>query len=103
MVFKANDTFQNVQKNKLIQKLNLLPIDARVYVAIVDMGMIWQISTPTREDQEKTDATIYIWGDFVTKIINLVISRHELVTKIIMVNDPYNLLYSIKDDKRDRQ
>ena len=103
LVFKANGTFQNVQKNKLIQKLNLLPVDPRVYVAIVDMGMIWQISTPTREDQEKTDATIYIWGDFVTKIINLVISRHELVTKIIMVDDPYNLLYSIKDDNRDRQ
>ena len=88
LVFKANGTFQKVQKSKLIQKLNLVPVDARVYVAIVDMGMIWQISTPTREDQEKTDATIYIWGDFVTKIINLVISRHELVTKIIMVNDP---------------
>ena len=61
-VFKGNGTFQKVQKSKLIQKLNLVPVDPRVYVAIVDMGMIWQISTPTREDREKTDATIYIWG-----------------------------------------
>ena len=64
--------------------------------------MIWQMSTPTREDWEKDDATVYTWGDFVTKIINLVISRHQLDMKIIMVNDPYNLSYSIKDDERDR-
>ena len=79
-VFKANGTFQKVPKSKLIQKLNLVPVDPRVYVAIVDMGMIWQIFTPTREDREKTDATIYICEDFVTKIINLVIFRHELAT-----------------------
>ena len=33
----------------------------------------------------------------------VVISRHGLVTKIIMVNDPNRLQYSIKDDERDRQ
>ena len=78
-------------------------VDTRVYVATVDMGMIWRMSTPTREDREKADATVHPWGDFVTKIINLVISRHQLATKIIMVNDPYNLPYSIKDDERDRR
>ena len=59
------------------------------------------MSTTTREDREKAGATVYIWGDFVIKIINLVISRHQLATKIIMVNDHYNLSYSIKDDERD--
>ena len=39
-----------VQKSKLIQKLNLVSVDPRVYLAIVDMGMIWRMSTPTRED-----------------------------------------------------
>ena len=37
-VFDANGTFRKVQKTKLIQKLNLVPVDSKVYVAIVDMG-----------------------------------------------------------------
>ena len=45
-VFNANGTFRKVQKSKLIQKLNLASVDSRVYVAIVDMGMIWRMSTP---------------------------------------------------------
>ena len=56
------------------------------------MGMIWRIATPTREDREKSDGTVYTWGDFVSKIIHIVISRHQLATKIFMVNDPYNLV-----------
>ena len=58
-IFKANGTFQKEQKSKLIQNLNLVPVDARVYVVIVDMGMIWQRSTPTRLDRQKADATVY--------------------------------------------
>ena len=61
------------------------------------------MSTPTQEDREKADATVYTSEDFVTKIINLVTSRHQLATKTITVSDPYNLLYSIKDYERDRQ
>ena len=70
--FNANGTFRKVQKGSLI--------DPRVYVAIVDRGTIWRMSTPTREDRQKADASVYTWGrgDFVTKIINLVISRHQL-------------------------
>ena len=67
------------------------------------MGMIWRTYTSTREDQEKADAMVYTWRDFVTKIINLVISRHQLTTKIIMVKIHSNLTYSTNDDKRDRQ
>ena len=53
---------------------NLLPLDPKVYVTIVDVGMIWQIFAPT-------------WGDW----------------EIIIVNDPCNFLCSIKDEERDRQ
>ena len=76
LVFNANGAFQKVRKSKLIQKLNFVPVDPRVSVAIVEMVMIWRMPTPTREDWEKADATVYTWEDFVTNIINLVISRH---------------------------
>ena len=46
-VFNGNGTFRKIQKSKLIQKLNLVPVDPRVYVAIVDMGMIWRMPNPT--------------------------------------------------------
>ena len=75
-VFNANDTFPKVQKSKLIQKRNLVLVDPKVYVAIVDMGMIWWMSTPAREGQEKADPMVYTCAHFVTKIINLVIYRH---------------------------
>ena len=40
LVFNANGTFQKVRKSKLIQKLNFVPVDPRVSVAIVEMVMI---------------------------------------------------------------
>ena len=97
LVFNANGNFQKVQKSKLIQKLNFVSVDARVYAAIVDMGMIY--SYPRRS--RKTWCYNLHLGGFVTKIINFVISRHQLATKLIMVNDPYTLWYSMKNDERD--
>ena len=39
-----------------------MSVDPRAYVAIIDIGMIWRMSTPTREGREKADATVYTWG-----------------------------------------
>ena len=80
---------------------HLVPIKISAYVVIVDMGIIWQMFTLAREDREKADITVYTCGNFVIKIIHLIISRHQLVRKMIMVSNPYNLLYSIKDDEKD--
>ena len=44
-VFKADGTFQKLQKNALIRKLNLVLVDPNVYEAIIDMGMIQRMST----------------------------------------------------------
>ena len=44
-VFKADGTFQKLQKNELIRKLNLVLVDPNVYEAIIDMGMIQRMST----------------------------------------------------------
>ena len=45
--FNGNGTFQKLQKRCLIQKLNLVPVNPRIYVAIIDMIMIWRMSPPT--------------------------------------------------------
>ena len=44
-VFKKDGTFQKLQKNELIRKLNLVLVDPNVYEAIIDMGMIQRMST----------------------------------------------------------
>ena len=44
-VFKEDGTFQKLQKNELIRKLNLVLVDPNVYEAIIDMGMIQRMST----------------------------------------------------------
>ena len=82
---------------------NLLPLDPKVYVTIVDVGMIWQIFAPTWGDWEKAVAMIYPCVNCFTMIISVIISRHQLATEIIIVNDPCNFLCSIKDEERDRQ
>ena len=61
-VFNESGSFSKVQKSKLIQRLNLVSLDPRVYLAIVGTGMIWQMPTPTQEDQEKVDTMVYAWG-----------------------------------------
>ena len=59
--FNANGAFQKLQKRYLIQKLNLVPVNPRIYVAIIDMIMIMimNMCTPTRKNREKPDAMVY--------------------------------------------
>ena len=59
-IYNVNETLRKSQKSKLIQHLTLdnkpEPTD---YAAIVDMGHIWRLATPTSEDKEKEDNTTY--------------------------------------------
>ena len=57
-VFNANGTFWKVQNSKLIQKLKRVLVVPRVYVAIIDLGTLSRMATPTQEDHEKSDP----WG-----------------------------------------
>ena len=36
------------------------------YIAILDMGMIWRMASPTSEDREKRDGTKFSWDDYAT-------------------------------------
>ncbi len=64
------------QKSKLLQKLTLQPIDVQSYTALVDMGMIWRLASPTAEDKEKGDGSPYTWGDYTNKIASMILARH---------------------------
>jgi len=61
------------------------------------MGMIWNMATPTAEDQQTQDCT----PNFVHKMLSIILARHSDTDRIICVNDPFDAAYSTKDDKRD--
>ena len=73
------------------------------YIALVDMGLMWRLATPTKEDREKPDKTKYTWGDYRDKLHDTVMRRHPNAETIILVNDPYNSEYSIKDSEKLRR
>ena len=101
-LFNSNGTYRKTQKSKLIQKFSLHPVDLQEpYIALVDMGMIWRMATPTPEDRQTQDGTPYKWSDYVQKVSSTIFARHDNATCIICVNDPYNTAYSTKDDERD--
>ena len=102
MVFNANGTFGKVQKSKLVRKT--IPCTCRSKGICSNRwhgnNLANVYSYPRR--LRKSWCYGFTWEDFVTTIISLIISRHQLATKIIMVNDLYNLLHFIKDAEKDR-
>lgn len=57
-LFNSNGTYRKTQKSKLIQKFSLQPVDLQEpYIALIDMGMIWRMATPTAEDRQTQDGT----------------------------------------------
>ena len=100
-IFNANGTMRKTQKSKLQQKLTMTVIpEPDVYTSIIDMGLIWRLTTPTTEDREKGDGTKYTWGDYAQKLVRSVLARHKNAERIICVNDSYDQNHSIKDSER---
>ncbi|KAJ8375166.1 hypothetical protein SKAU_G00057460 [Synaphobranchus kaupii] len=101
-LFNSNGTYRKTQKSKLIHKLFLQSVDLQEpYIALVDMGMIWRMATPSAEDRQTQDGTPYKWLDYVHKVSSIILARHGDADRIICVNDPYDAAYSTKDNERD--
>ena len=102
-IINVNGTIRKVVKSKLVDKFSMdeqTALDA--YIAVVDMGFIWRLSTPTSEDREKQHGEDFTWGDYVKKIFDLVLACHQKASKINFMNDPYDLDVSIKDSEHER-
>ena len=69
-IFNINGTMKKVQKSKLVEKLNMQPVDPvpDQYISIVNMGFLWRLATPTAEDREKADGPVFTWGDYAEKL-----------------------------------
>jgi len=71
--------------------MNVIP-EPEVYTSIIDMGLIWRLSTPNTEDGGRAGER--------SKMMNLVLRRHGNADRIICVNDSHDQNYSIKDSER---
>lgn len=101
-LFNSNCTYRKTQKSKLIQRMSLTSVHLQEpYTALIDMGMIWRMATPSAEDRQKQDGTPYKWFDYVHKVASIIRTRHDRAAHIICVNDSYDAPYSTKDDERD--
>ena len=106
-MYNVDGSMRKTSKSLLLQLFQLNPVLEKPhdFISIVDMGLIWRLATPNSEDREtrKRDGSEYRWNDYLDKILSIIISRHTNARKIILVNDRYDLPFSIKDDEHDRR
>lgn len=107
-LYNADGSMRKTMKSKLLDQFNLDPVaqEPDNYVGIVDMGMIWRLATPTPEDREakKRDGSKCCWKNYLENICKIIFSRHANASPyIILINDKYDLPFSIKNDKHDRR
>ena len=97
-IFNGNGTIRKCQKSKIVEMMKLVNIVMNDYIAIVDMGLLWRVATPTAEDRDKGDGTFFTWKDYADKVFNIITCRHKGASTIIAVNDYYgNDVINTKD------
>ena len=84
--------------NFWINLMSSIP-EPSLYTVIVDMSLIWHLAAPNIEEREKGDGTMYTWKDYADKVVESVLKRHKYAERIICLNDPYDLSYTIKDNE----
>ncbi|MCH2406096.1 MAG: hypothetical protein MK200_07885 [Nitrosopumilus sp.] len=105
-IFNINGSMVKTQKSKMKEIFNFIPIPyewQQVYTVLIDMGFIWRLSTPQKEDREKKEESLYTWRDYATKVYDTILSRHKNANKFILVNDPYNIEENIKDSEHENR
>ena len=85
-IFNVNGVLVKNQKSKLLEMLNfketiILPTNEDI-TALVDMGFVWRLATPTSEDREKNDGTNFSWGDYAKKMLSMIVQRHPVATTV---------------------
>ena len=54
-------------------------------------------------DARTHSETDYLWRDYPDKVCSMIYSRHNTATTIILINDNYTVVTSIKNDEQERR
>ena len=72
------------------------------YISIVNMGLLWRLSTPSSVNKIRGDGTVVKWKNYVCKVFDTIVRRHPSAFMNTTVNDFFgNDVINVED--RDRQ
>ena len=71
-IFNSNGSTRKCQKSKIVQEMEFKSLSLPTYITIVDMGLIWRLSTPSTADRENNNGACYTWNDYAHKRFNLI-------------------------------
>ena len=72
------------------------------YISIVGMGFIWRLATPSIVDRPNA-AGGFTWGNYATKIFNIILQHHPNAIEYHLVNDRYDVELNIKDAEHQKR
>ena len=64
------------------------------------MGMVWRMATPTAADY---NTGCFTWGDYANKLFKVIISRHPAAEEYHLINDRYDIPFTLKDSEHLRR
>ena len=102
-MFNSNGKIRKCQKFKILQKIHLKCVDYSKYIAVVDMGLLWRLSTPSSAGREKCDGTVYTWKDYRHKVFETMFRKHCSASMNIAAIDCYgNDVINVKGGERQK-
>ena len=79
------------KKSKILQKMHLKSVDYSKYITVVDMGLLWRLSTPSPADRGKGNRIVYTWKNYRDKVFGTILKRHTSVSMGLAINDYYGI------------
>ena len=70
---------------------------------MIDIGRLWRVCIPSKEDRETADGALYTWNDYPSKLFDAILRRHPNVAEYHLINDRYDIALSVKDSDHGRR
>ena len=103
-LFNINRQMRKTVKSTLINSFEMYETTLKgvSYISIVDMGFAWRLAAPSIADRESAEGD-FTWGNYTTKIFNIILQRHPNAIEYHLVNDRYDVVLSIRDAEHQKR
>ena len=102
-LFNLDGTIRKAMKSKLQECLYFVSENLHSNIAIIDMGLLWRAALPTKEDREAPGVSQLIWKWYAEKMFRLTLERHPNAEEIHLINDRYDVDFSIKKCEQEKR
>ena len=103
-LFNINGQMRKTVKSTLKNSFEMheATLESTSCISIVDMGFIWRLATLSIADRESAEGD-FTWGNYATKIFNIILQHHPNAIEYHLVNDRYDVKLSIKDAEHQKR